>query len=885
MSPSPSRDLETFLSKHRIIPGDDYSHTSMKGGSFYIPYDKTAEFHNLYYEHIKKGGAAYLTEKHKHISPILIDLDFRYANTDAKRVYTADQVKDLTTAYLRVLNEYVDLSHDPTIYILEKPSPKLHDKDPAIVKDGVHMMIPDVVTTPELQFTVRNRVLELGVIDRVFKDCGFTNTAADIFDEQVIQKNNWLMHGSCKPKGTPYEVSQTFTLDVSEHTLNVAESKLTGVELIKELSIRNKPTKTAIKADKVDEIAAIESDAMEAERAKIKAIHDKIQAYDDDDTTQPQAYSKINIGEFMEHIHIKYCDSYSDWFRIGAALVNSGFSYEVFDTFSKRSDKYDYKSAQKLWNDFERSTNKTITFGSLMYYLKQSDFEYFRQVQKQLKLSEKDGIRPDEKHAKNILSFCEIFFCKSLGVIMYDDRDGLWTNCEKRHINIIQRLTHQIFPTDKESKAQTGFLQLFNPAYRLATAMCPDIENLNVSKYKGFLLFNNGVLDFKNYEMLPKSPHYNFLDKIDRDYTCGDYSNLEDEIMTKLFDMPFTDTEKRDYFIQQIARGMAGHTEDRQFVFATGDTACGKGTLTKLLNNTFTNYVTVFNNHHLVAKAGNQESELKWKWILDIWYKRMAICNEFDMNIEDTGNVNKFGAKLKTIQCIDGTTMKTLVSNGDTISCRGLYKDPIKVSNCAFIMVLANDTPSVKPCDAAYLNRANCIHFDRSSSEDCDVADELYFLKDESINEFIENRDVFDAFISLLSKYYNMNKLAKPESVIQESKERSGAGDCGLSWLNEYYELLPKGQTLATLNGGYDWEEIDKSHGKIPYYTPFEYIYQKYITHGNVDSKINVGKMLKNMGCKAANKKINGKSTRVYVGIRSVYKTKCDIVVEVKDEV
>jgi len=756
-------NLTNFLSKFKVLKGDDFSHTSMgfPAGSFYIPHDKTAEFHDLYHKHIKKGGAAYLTERHKHICPILIDLDFRYMKdaADAKRVYTAEQVKDFTTAYMRVLNEYVDLSNEPTIFVLEKPSPKLDDKYPAIIKDGIHMMIPGVVTSPELQFLVRDRVLESGVIDRVFKDCHFTNTAADIFDEQVIQKNNWLMHGSCKKNGTPYEVSQTFTFNTAEETLTPVLDKETGLELIKELSIRNKPERSPIKAAKVEEIAAIESEAMEVERAKLAAAMEaEIQAYDDDDTTQPQAYSKINIGELLEHIDLKYCDQYSDWFRIGAALENLGFSYEVFDTFSKRSDKYDYRSATKLWNDFERSTNKTIKIGSLMLYLKDSDLEYFKVVQKELKLADKDGIRPDEKHAKNILSFCEMFFCKSLGVIMYDHKDGLWTNCDKRHKNIIQRLTLQIFPPDKESKTQTGFMVLFKPAYEMATFMCPVIENLNVSKSKGFFLFNNGVLDLKNYEMLPKSPHYNFLDKIDRDYTCGDYSNIEMDIMIRLFDMPFTDTEKRDYFIQQIARGMAGHTEDRQFIFATGDTACGKGTLTKLLKNTFTNYVSDFNNHHLVAKGGNQESELKWKWILDIWYKRMAICNEFEMNLEDTGNTNKFGAKLKTVQCIDGTTMKTLVSNGDTITTRGLYKDPIKVSNNAFIMVLANDTPSVKPCDAAYLNRANCIHFDRSSSDVCVVPNELYFPKDESINEFIENRDVCDAFIYLLSKYYNMDK-------------------------------------------------------------------------------------------------------------------------------
>jgi len=409
---STSRDLESFLSKHRIFPGDEYSHTSMKGGSWYIPYDNTAEFYDLYYDHVKNGGAAHITEKHKFISPILIDLDFRYANTDAKRVYTAEQMKEFTAAYMKALSECVDLSHDPTIFVLEKSSPKI-DKDPAIVKDGIHMMIPGVITTPALQFLVRDRVLESGVISDVFKDCHFTNSAADIFDEQVIQKNNWLMHGSSKPNGIPYQVSQTYTYDVSDLTLNVAESKLTGVELIKELSIRNKNDKTPIKAEKVEEIAAIESDALEVERAKNAAIMETEDAKDNDatETSQPLAYSKIDIGQLLDHLDNKYSDEYAYWYRIGAALVNSGFSFEVFDTFSKKSQKYNFKDVSKQWSDFERKPMTRIKFASILRYLKQSDAEYFEVVKKQLNTVEHtDEMKQLKSGVLNHSAVAKIFY-------------------------------------------------------------------------------------------------------------------------------------------------------------------------------------------------------------------------------------------------------------------------------------------------------------------------------------------------------------------------------------------------------------------------------------------------------------------------------------------
>ena len=42
----------------------------------------------------------------------------------------------------------------------------------------------------------------------IFKDIGFTNTVEDIFDECVIEKNNWLMYGSSKPDKEPYKVTK-----------------------------------------------------------------------------------------------------------------------------------------------------------------------------------------------------------------------------------------------------------------------------------------------------------------------------------------------------------------------------------------------------------------------------------------------------------------------------------------------------------------------------------------------------------------------------------------------------------------------------------------------------------------------------------------------------
>ena len=140
---------------------------------------------------------------------------------------------------------------------------------------------------------------------------------------------------------------------------------------------------------------------------------------------------------------------------------------------------------------------------------------------------------------------------------------------------------------------------------------------------------------------------------------------------------------------------------------------------------------------------------------------------------------------------------------------------------------------------------------------DCKTPDELYFPRDTSTNDFIQSADVCDAFISLLSKYYNKAIMQKPDCVVEESRERYGAGERGETWIQDRYELLGGDMNFFRgQQGTFDWAKLDNLNiGEKPYYLVFEYIYQKYMQSGNLDSKINFGKMLSKMGCAKAQKK------------------------------
>ena len=59
---------------------------------------------------------------------------------------------------------------------------------------------------------------------------------------------------------------------------------------------------------------------------------------------------------------------YTDWFRVAAALKNSGVEFEEFDKWSKTDpNKYDSDAARKVWDNAAADDKREITIGTLHY--------------------------------------------------------------------------------------------------------------------------------------------------------------------------------------------------------------------------------------------------------------------------------------------------------------------------------------------------------------------------------------------------------------------------------------------------------------------------------------------------------------------------------------
>lgn len=275
-----SISLRTYLDSRRTT-SSDWNVTGMGSGMngwtgrYAVPEEEYDVFLQLVHEHVfEKGKACSLLEKHKPLSPVLIDLDFRYvAGGPLRRRFTTEQIRQFVAAYADAFARFFEpprpaagggatgiLDHDEDdpemvagadgpvplqFFVMLKPSPEVEKETH---KDGVHIVCPSITTTPEIQFAIRGYLLQAGVIERIFGTTGMTNEPQDCLDISVIQRNNWFLYGACKPDKAWYKVEHVYTANIPAEYAEPLDSDCleeesldswTQLDLVRLLSIRN----------------------------------------------------------------------------------------------------------------------------------------------------------------------------------------------------------------------------------------------------------------------------------------------------------------------------------------------------------------------------------------------------------------------------------------------------------------------------------------------------------------------------------------------------------------------------------------------------------------------------------------------------------------------
>ena len=91
-------------------------------------------------------------------------------------------------------------------------------------------------------------------------------------------------------------------------------------------------------------------------------------------------HSDEQIVELLSHLPQEYCDDYKLWNKVGMTLFSlNEDNFQLFDDWSKKSNKYKSESVKNQWKWYKKSPNfdKTkLGIGSLIYWAKEGGYEF-----------------------------------------------------------------------------------------------------------------------------------------------------------------------------------------------------------------------------------------------------------------------------------------------------------------------------------------------------------------------------------------------------------------------------------------------------------------------------------------------------------------------------
>ena len=272
-------------------------------------------------------------------SPIRFDFDFRGKLPEVnklglvpdgtrieERLITEELCMYIITSVRDLLVEHFDTY--TKIYLLVREYAQINDS--GIIKDGIHIIVPDMHISKFLQSElIRDLCIRMD-----FKQYGMINDIKDIIDK-CIPTNSWILYGGRKhPNGHTYKLAY-------EHENNKTSEPIDDIEyhmrLVIHFSIhRNEKVYTS-----------------KTTKEKEKMIYKPILGENNTEITQ----SMIDITKIiLDKLPSTYYTNYNDWLDIGWTLSSASKKdprfLEIWLNYSKRSDvNYDEAEAYRIWNE------------------------------------------------------------------------------------------------------------------------------------------------------------------------------------------------------------------------------------------------------------------------------------------------------------------------------------------------------------------------------------------------------------------------------------------------------------------------------------------------------------------------------------------------------
>jgi len=482
-----------------------------------------------------------------------------------------------------------------------------------------------------------------------------------------------------------------------------------------------------------------------------------------------------------------------DWSKVGQILKNElkekGEKYYVDWTFkygTENKKKECTNQYQKVLKYTPKNDKRRVGIRTLKYLAKQQNPElylrYFPETE-----TKNIFVNNDDEAIEAVMKDMKNDFIYANGQ-MYLKYGNKWINNDKFINNLLlTRILESPIYRANEDGELIPYSQNVKPAENIKKGLLAKlpISRRDDNLYEKFhattrnkLCFKDGVLDMKKktftlWENIPVNTIYTtvIIERNYAEYFKNPDRKFIDAISKDIFDNLFGD--KKKIALQFFARAIGGNIEDKNFMSYCGNRDCGKGILYTGFESAFGGYIVPFNLENMMCiRESNKSSDLAKEnaWLLPLEFARIAIAQETDGN--ENGNIKQ---KLK----ISNKMMKSVMSGGDTLTGRALYKDPVDFTIDSTLCFFGNNELAITENDSSqhHLKLSGVKQFitqeayDENLKKMGEVFMSAYAVRDNHLKDKVKTDDYSNAFVYLLYENYTDNPITIPNEDIEEEGE------------------------------------------------------------------------------------------------------------------
>ena len=743
-------------------------------------------------------------------------------------------------SYFRELAKWVALPREGLeVFVMEKPLPVFGG---GVIKDGVHIVVPDAVTHPRVQHLVRRAFLP--ALAKVFQELGHTNTVEDVFDESVLQRNGWMMYGASKPGQPPYDVVEVVRVVPAPEREGGWDSP--GLEqvafrrprtpaevraLVSRLSLRNKDEELPLlpgRVEDVDKAMRLESKAREQIRTN-PMLNETVTA------RAGAAAEDLELAQrLVALLDSRRADAYQSWMRVGWCLHNIDHRMlREWEEFSRRSNKHEPGLCEQLWEHMVIQKEGGLGLGSLHRWAREDAPMEFERMARDRMCGKVRVAMSGTHHDVAVVIWAmynERFVCSSVSRgIWYEFRDHRWSFCDSG-VSLRRLLPVDVGNRFLDEAARCGAAarqirsgdgpeaaaehdRLTNMAAKLTDvarklksisfkeAVMKELRELmyrsnfesNLDSKPHLVGFENGVYDLQMEEFRAGAPEDMLSFSTHVDYIAFDPEAAMVREIMGFFSQIQPNARVREYMLRMLGSFINGSIREEKFRFWTGVGSNGKSITVDLFERAFGDYCAKLPVSLITQRRAQSNSATSE--VARLKGKRFA-C------LQEPGHDEVLNVGL----------MKEL-TGGDRIMARALYQEPIEFRPQMKLIMVCNTLPEVPSDDHGTWRRLEATKFDSKFVECPDPGRPNEFLLDDKIIERLDGWAPYlmGMLVHYHSVYQRLGNKAPPE-VLEPTRLYRQSQDVVQQFIDERLEVGP--ERTIEIETMYDsWKEFVRAAG------------------------------------------------------------------------